>query len=70
MTLKRVLTRLFEQTKRRPVMIQTDKGTKFLNSQVQNFLKKYQIKFFATFSERKASIVERFNRSIKAIMFR
>ena len=30
----------------------------------------YKIKFFTTFSERKASIVERFNRTIKGIMFR
>ena len=63
-------TRLFKQTKRRPAMVQTDKGTEFLNSQVQNFLKKYQINFFTTFSERKTSTVERFNRTIKGIMFR
>ena len=46
-----VLTKLFEQTKRRPVMVQTDKQTMFLNSHLQNFLKKYQIRFFTTFSE-------------------
>ena len=55
---KGALNRLFKQTKRRLVIVQTDKGTKFWNSEVQNFLKKYQIKFFTTFSERKASIVE------------
>ena len=64
------LSKLFEQTKRRPVMVQTDKGTEFLNSHVQNFFKKYQIRFFTTFSERKASIVERFSRTNKGIMFR
>ena len=68
--IKGALTKLFEQTKRRPVMVQTDKGTEFLNSHVQNVFKKYQIRFFTTFSERKASIVERFNRTIKGIMFR
>ena len=68
--IKGVLTKLFEQTNRRPVMVQTDKGTEFLNFHVQNFLKKYQIRFFTIFSERKASIVERFNRTIKGIMFR
>ena len=51
-------------------MVQTDKGTTFLNSQAQNFFKKYQVKFFITSSARKASIVERFNRTIKGIMFR
>ena len=49
--IKGALTKLFEQRKRRPVMVQTDKGTQFLNSPVQNFLKKYQIRFFTTFSE-------------------
>ena len=67
---KVALTKLFEKTKRRPIMIQTDKGTEFMNLPVQNVLKKHHIKFFTTFSERKASIVERFNRTIKGIMFR
>ena len=41
-----------------------------MNLPVQNFLRKHQIKFFTTFSERKASIVERFNRTIEGIIFR
>ena len=51
-------------------MVQTDKRITFLNSQAQNFFKKCQVKFFITLSARKASIVERFNRTIKGIMFR
>ena len=51
-------------------MVQTDKETVFLNSDVQKFLNKYQIRFFTTFSEQKASIVERFKRTNKRIMFR
>ena len=35
--IKGVLTKLFEQTNRRLVMVQTDKGTEFLNSHVWNF---------------------------------
>ena len=68
--IKVALTKLLEKTKRRPVMIQTDKGTEFMNLPLQNFLKKHYIKFFTTFSEHKAGIVERFNRTIKGIMFR
>ena len=68
--MKGVPTKLFGKTKTRPVMVQTDKGTEFLNLHVQNFLKKYQIRFFTTFSERKASIVERYNRTIRGMMFR
>ena len=67
---KGVLTKLFEQIKRRPVMVQTDKETVFLNSHVQNFLKKYQIRCFTRFSEQKASIVERFKGTNKRMIFR
>ena len=41
-----------------------------MNLLVQNFLKRYHVKLFTTSSERKASIVERFNCTIKGIMFR
>ena len=68
--IKGALTKLFEQTKRRPVMVQTDEGTEFLNFHVPDFLKKYRISFFTTFSEQKARIFESFNRTIKEIMFR
>ena len=67
---KGALSKLFEQTKRKPVRVQADKGTEFLNSHVQNFLKNYHIRFFTKFSERKASIIERFELTIKGIMFR
>ena len=43
--IKGALTRLFKQTKRRPVMVQTDKGTEFWNSQVKNFLKNIRLTF-------------------------
>ena len=55
---------------RQPKLIQTDKGTEFLNSLVKNFLMKKNIKLFATNSERKASVVERLNRTMKSIMFK
>ena len=51
-------------------MVQTGKGTEFMNLPVQNFLKKCHIKFFTTFLEHKASIDERLNRTIKGITFR
>ena len=52
------------------MMVQTDKGTEFLNFHARDFLQKYRTRFFTTFSEGKASIVERFNHTIKGIMFR
>jgi hypothetical protein len=53
-----------------PKTIQTDRGGEFLNGLVQNLLKNNDVKFFTTFSERKASVVERFNRTLKSTMFK
>ena len=55
---------------RRPQKLQTDKGTEFLNSSFQQLLKRKRIHFFTTNSEMKASIVERFNRSLKTRMWK
>ena len=55
---------------RKPRRLQTDKGTEFLNRRVQEFLKKENIEFFTTNSEMKASIVERFNRTLKTRMYK
>ena len=62
---------LFEQSRpRRPVRIQTDKGKEFLNKPLQEYLKERGIHHFVTQNETKAAIVERFNRTLKAKMFR
>ena len=55
---------------RQPKRLQTDKGTEFLNYRVQNMLKERGIEFFTTNSELKASIVERFNRTLKSRMYK
>lgn len=68
--MKRVFEDLFTRTRRRPKFIQTDAGTEFLNSAVQTILKQSNIKFYTTHSERKASVVERFNRTFKSLMFK
>ena len=51
-------------------VIQTDKGTEFLNVLVKNHLQNKNIKLFATHSEQKARIIERLNRTINGTMFR
>src|SRR6266480_6765245 len=48
---------------RKPVFLHTDRGKEFVNSTFQNFLKKHDIKWYATNSDIKASIVERFHRT-------
>ena len=50
---------------RSPEKLQTDKGTEFLNRNFQSFLKENKIHFFTTNSELKASVVERFNLTLK-----
>jgi len=52
-------------------MIQSDKGTEFLNSTFQSMLQRHGIKFYTSENEDiKAAVVERFNRTLKEKMFR
>ena len=53
---------------RKPKRLQSDRGSEFTNKKVQLFLRKHNIQFFTTDSELKASIVERFNRTLKTRM--
>ena len=50
--------------------LQTDNGKEYYNSAVQTLLNKYGVKHYSTYSEKKASIVERFNRTLKTHMYR
>ncbi len=48
-----------------PQKLQTDKGTEFFNKHFQQLMKKYNIHHFATASDVKASVIERFNRTLQ-----
>ena len=55
---------------RRPIRLQTDKGTEFINRVFQMFLKEHDMHLFTTYTEEtKASIVESFNRTWKTKMW-
>ena len=54
---------------RKPSKIHTDLGKEFVQKPFQQFLKSQNIRFFNTFSETKASIIKRFNRTLKERMF-
>ena len=58
--------------KKHPVKyLQTDKGTEFKNKQFQSMLKKNNVSFFTTLNDDiKASVVERFNKTLKNKMYR
>ena len=69
----RDVTEAFEQilSERKCNMVQSDKGTEFLNSTFQSMLKRHGIKFYTSENEDlKAAVVERFNRTLKTKMFR
>ena len=54
-----------------PMRLQTDKGTEFINRPVQEWLKDNNVHFFTTENDDiKANIVERFNRTLKARIWR
>jgi transposase InsO family protein len=58
-------------TGRQPIRLQIDRGTEFTNRMFQKFLKENDVHFFATYNdERKASIVERFNRPLETKMWK
>ena len=67
------LVRAFRQilrSKRKPVQLQTDKGTEFTNRVFQAFLQDKDIRHFTTEGDTKAATVERFNRTLKERMYR
>jgi hypothetical protein len=60
------IKRMFKQARpRKPKLFQTDKGTEFFNAEVTGFLHENNIVQFASNSDKKAAIVERFNRTLK-----
>ena len=57
---------LFQKSDPRvPKKLQTDAGKEFLNSEVQNYLKSKGVAHFVSHSDKKAAVVERFNRTLK-----
>jgi hypothetical protein len=59
---------LFEKYK--PLHIWVDEGKEFYNKEMTTLLKKYDITRYSTYSEHKSAVVERFNRTIKTIIWK
>ena len=69
-TLVRAFQQIFSEG-RKPLKLQTDKGTEFKNRVVQKFLRDTNVDFFTTENDDiKAAVVERFNRTLKERMWR
>ena len=56
---------IFRKSGRRPTRIWSDDGKEFFNSKVQGLLHKYGITLYSSFNEPKASIAERFIRTLR-----
>lgn len=52
------------------INFQTDMGKEFFNKHLEKLTKKYNINHYTTYSEKKASIVERVNRTLKNMMWK
>lgn len=56
--------------KQSPKNLQTDDGTEFYNLHFKKLMDKYKINHYSTYSTLKASIIERFNRTLKGWMWK
>jgi len=63
----KAFTDVFKEGKK-PKYLQTDKGSEFYNKKVEDFLKRNNIGLFSTHGDGKATVVERFNRTLKMRM--
>lgn len=65
------LSRIFARTERRPTNIQTDNGMEFRGKNFQTYLKTMNIGYYHSNNEEtKASVVERFQKTLKSKMWR
>lgn len=53
-----------------PTHLQTDQGKEFYNSNFEKLMRKHRINHYSTYSTVKASIIERFNRTLKEQMWK
>jgi len=61
---------IFKESKRKPLNLMTDKGNEFINKSLKKFFLPYGIKIYTLNSEMKASMIERFNRTLKTKMWK
>lgn len=64
------MNEIFIESSSTPNHLQTDNGKEFHNKMFKNLMKKYGINFYSTYSSLKASVIERFNRTLKNKMWK
>ena len=64
------LKQVLHQSKpKKPKRLQTDKNKEFFNNTFAALMRRHGISHFASKSDQKAAVVERFNRTIKTIIY-
>ena len=66
----KAMEKIFNDKNRKPQKIQTDNGKEYYNREMNKLFEKYNIHHFSTYSDKKASIIERFNRTLKEKMWK
>lgn len=70
-TIKECFASIFSEAKTTPTHLQSDKGTEFVSKDVRMFLKLHNVNYYTTNNpDIKASVVERFQRTLKMKMWR
>ena len=65
---KRLFRKHFDKLKRKPGLIETDRGKEFYHNIFQEFLNKNNIKIYSRNSSYGAVFAERFNRTIRDLI--
>lgn len=66
----KAVAKIICESKRCPKNLQTDEEKEFYNTNVQQLIKKHDINHYSTYSPIKASVVERFNCTLKSNMWK
>jgi len=66
----RAFAKILRDNARSPKNLQTDQGKEFYNADMTKLTKKHNINHYSTYSVMKASVVERFNRTLKNAMWK
>lgn len=66
----KALKDILENCQSTPKRIQTDQGKEFYNQPVRQLLDSFNIELFSVYSEKKAAIVERFQRTLQEKLYR
>lgn len=69
-TVTKAMEILFKQNKIEMKHLQTDEGKEYYNTTFANLMKLHNINHYSTKSDKKAAIIERFNRTLKAALYK